>query len=158
MINRSYKSITRQLKPRESLLLGMSSLILIFCFLVFLCCYVIAPSLTGRPWKILSPSTISLLTMIGVLFLGIGIKRVFVVAAKKLDSRFEAHFFYRMIRGLALALLSALSAVASIIFFAWIQAPKHSRREPEQRERGADDIWDGSPQHYYDNDVPPPFK
>lgn len=62
---------------------------------------------------------------------------------------------FRVVRFLVINVLRFSWFVITTAFFAWIG--RTPNRQSFDQQSAADEIWDGHPKHYYDNDPPKPF-
>lgn len=75
-----------------------------------------------------------------------------------MDASLRRFWPYRLLRWLVTTAFRIVWFVITFIFFAWIgESPSRSPGAGSERERSADDIWDGHPKHYYDKEPPRPF-
>lgn len=64
-------------------------------------------------------------------------------------------FAFRAAKFLVINALRFSWFVITTAFFAWIG--RTPNRQTFDQQSATDDIWDGHPKHYYDNDPPKPF-
>lgn len=113
----------------------------------------------GANWKLLSPGYQAMATLFGILFSYMGLKVAAKLILSKANAELSGYWLYRMAAWVTRKTLSGVGFVLAVIFYSWIRQspPSYDHSYADQQDRGADDIWDSHPQHYYDQEPPKPF-
>ena len=120
--------------------------------------YGLGPLFSGKPWQLVSPWLHVISAITGALLVWLGSGHAIKQEGAAMDTSLKRFWPYRVLRWIVTKVFGIVWFVITVIFFAWIrQTPSSSPGAYDQRERNADDIWDGHPKHYYDNDPPKPF-
>lgn len=158
MIGMAHIFTDYQFNGRERFYNSLGLIILAVAGIAALTGYGLAPLFTGKPWQIVSPGLHLVSGIAGVVLVWLGSGKAIKRGGSMFDASLRRFWLYRVIRWIVIKAFSIIWFFVSVIFFTWIrQSPPSSSGAYDQRERSADDIWDGHPKHYYDNEPPKPF-
>lgn len=137
---------------KERFYVRLGLLLLSVSALLALIGYILWPAITGRDWVIANPLLHVLTATAGAILTWLGL-------SKAVDQSFNKYLVYRIARWfISKALVVIGATLAMIAFILSGETPRFSSSSiADQPESDTDDIWKASPDHYYDNDPPPPF-
>lgn len=144
--------------PRERFCNSLGLTILAVSGVIAFAAYGLGYLFSGKPWQLVSPWLHLTCIAVGIVLVWKGSGKAIRQAVRSIDTCLAEQWSYRALRWVLAKVFSIVGFVITVIFFAWIrQSPPGSGNITDQRDRTADDIWDGHPKHYYDNDPPDPF-
>ena len=146
-------------KERYYVYLGLAMLGFSAC--IAFVSYVAWPVFTGEKWVVASPFLHWLVTIGGGVFFWLGSGTAIKQKAKIIDKTYNQYYIYKVIRFLGSKTLGLILVIIFFFYYLFLDDDGPSSQSGNNYgnlpDKTADDIWDGSPKHYYDEDPPEPF-